>query len=84
MTPTPETTSTPETDLTPDHRTTPDTETPIPAEDHQGTTNVKITEPITPWHHDPVEINCSVADALSALILFAAAEVAARAGGARC
>ena len=69
---------------TPDHQMTPEHQTSTPAEDHQGNSNVKITEPITPWHHDPVEINFSVADAPSALILVAAAGAAGRAGGARC
>ncbi len=69
MTTTPETSSTPETNSTPDHQTTPDTETPTPAEDHQHTTKAKIPKPITPRHHDPREINLSVADAPSEWIL---------------
>jgi len=64
---------------------TPEIETSTPAEDHPDTTKDKITEPITPWHHDPLEINVSVAVAPSALILpAAAAAVAAWPGGARC
>ncbi len=67
-----------------DHQMTPKIETSTPAEDHPSTSTTKITEPITPWHHDPVEINVSVADAPSALILVAAVAVAAWPGGAWC
>ena len=52
----------------PDHQMTPQHETSNPTEDHQSTSTTKITEPITPRHHDPMEINDSVADAPSALI----------------
>jgi len=69
---------------TPDHQMTPEHQTSTPAEDHQGNSNVKITEPITPWHHDRVEIDFSVADAPSASILTAARAAAAQPGGARC
>ena len=70
---------------TPDHQMPPQHETSTPAEDHQSTSTTKITEPITPWHHDPVEINFLVAGAPSALILVvAAAAAAAWPGGARC
>ena len=68
----------------PDHQMTPEIETSPPAEDHPSTSTTKITEPITPWHHDPLEINVSVADAPSPLILVAAAVAAAWPGGARC
>ena len=50
---------------TPDHQMTPEIETSTPAEDHPSTSTTKITEPITPRHHDPVEINFSVTDAPS-------------------
>jgi len=53
---------------TPDHQMTPQHETSTPAEDHPSTSTTKITEPITPMHHDPREINVSVADAPSQLI----------------
>jgi len=50
---------------TPDHRMTSEHETSTPAEDHPSTSTTKITEPITPLHHDPEEIHFSVADAPS-------------------
>jgi len=53
---------------TPDHQMPPQHDTSTPTEDHQSTSTTKITEPITPRHHDPREINCSVADAPSQLI----------------
>jgi hypothetical protein len=68
----------------PDHQMTPQHETSTPAEDHPDTTKGKITEPITPWHHDPVEINFSVAAAPSPLILAASGGRPAASGGARC
>lgn len=55
-----------------------------PAEDHQAHQQTKIPKQITPWHHDPMEINFSVADAPSALILPAAGAAGTRPGGARC
>jgi hypothetical protein len=42
----------------PDHQMTPQHETSTPAEDHPDTTKGKITEPITPMHHDPMVIDC--------------------------
>jgi len=68
----------------PDHQMTSVHETSTPADDHPSTSTTKIIEPITPWHHDPVEINVSVADAPSASILPAARAAAAQPGGARC
>ena len=53
---------------TPDHQMTPQHETSTPAEDHPSTSTTKITEPITPMHHDPTVIHFSVADAPSQLI----------------
>jgi hypothetical protein len=50
---------------TPDHRMTSEHETSTPAEDHPSTSTTKITEPITPLHHDPLVIHFSVADAPS-------------------
>ncbi|MCA1672035.1 MAG: hypothetical protein LC799_07480 [Actinobacteria bacterium] len=67
---------------TPDHQMTPEHQTSTPAEDHQGNSNVKITEPITPRHHDPEEISCSVADAPSQSILPASVPSWRRAGAA--
>ena len=69
---------------TSDHQMTPAYETSTPADDHPSTSTVKITEPITPWHHDPLEINLSVADAPSAVILAAGGGWPAAPGGARC
>ena len=40
----------------PDHQMTSEHETSLPAEDHPSTSTTKITEPITPWHHDPMVI----------------------------
>ena len=40
----------------PDHQMTSEHETSTPAEDHQSTSTTKITEPITPLHHDPLVI----------------------------
>ena len=40
----------------PDHQMTSEHETSTPAEDHQSTSTTKITEPITPLHHDPMVI----------------------------
>jgi len=67
----------------PDHQMTPEHETSTPAEDHPSTSTTKITEPITPMHHDPREINVSVADAPSALILPAVGGPAPRQPGRR-
>jgi len=52
----------------PDHQMTPEHETSTPAEDHLSTSTTKITEPITPLHHDPSVIHFSVADAPSVWI----------------
>ena len=69
MTPTPHHQTNPPTQPTPDHQTTPETETSPPTEDQQDTTKIKITKPNRPMHHDPTEINFSVADAPSQWIL---------------
>jgi len=53
---------------TPDHQMPPEHETSTPDEDHQSTSTTKITEPITPLHHDPSVIHFPVADAPSAWI----------------
>jgi len=66
---------------TADHQMTPEHDTSTPAEDHPSTSTTKITEPITPWHHDPREIHFSVAAAPSVLILPAAVAVAVPAVG---
>ena len=78
MTTTAETHSTPETDSTSDHETTPDRETSPPIEDPQDNTKVKITEPIRPRHHDPLEIHFSVAGAPSQWMILRAAGKSAR------
>ena len=69
MNTTPTITPTPDTDPTSDHQPTTETTTSTPARDHQLATHRKITKPIRPMHHDPWEINFSVADAPSQWIL---------------
>jgi len=62
---------------------TPQHETSTPADDHQSTSTTKITEPITPRHHDPMVINYAGAGAPAPLIMTADGGLGAR-GGARC
>ena len=52
----------------PDHQMTSEHETSTPAEDHQSTSTTKITEPITPLHHDPSLIHTEGASATETLI----------------
>jgi hypothetical protein len=52
-----------------------------PAQDHQRAARVKIKRGYTPLHHDPEEINFSVAGAPSALIVGAAAAAPSQAAG---
>ena len=78
---------------TADHQMTPEHDTSTPAEDHQSTTNGKITEPIRPLHHDPtvidfdadaprLEINCT-GPAGPVRSVLASADVSAAQGGPR-
>jgi len=48
--------------------------------DHLKSTDAKIPKRYTPMHHDPMEINYSVADAPSALIMPAGGGPGARGG----
>jgi len=69
---------------TPDHQMTPEHETSTPAEDHQSTSTTKITEPITPRHHDPMEINSAVPGGPAPVIWIDPAGSTSARGGASC